>query len=161
MILGDTGTHSIKAVAASLLITKPLPLCVHAVRFHVQSKPAVLLLLVLCNQLHSICFDRYQAPRCYNDAFRLHLCGFTCLIYSADVPGPYLCCNLHRQKRYRPSGFRQGFTRWRHVALRGDLFASRAGTAQCCFRFCNQFYPLVGDWPSQLHRVPVSQHVSG
>ena len=96
-------------------------------------------------------------------------CGFhsrACLvvsdvIHSADVPGPYLCGNLHRQKRYRPSGSRQGFTRWRHVALRGDLFASRAGTAQYCFRFCNQFYPLVGDLPSQLHRVPVSQHVSG
>lgn len=57
----DTGTHSIKAFAADLLIIK------------VQSKPPALLLPMLCSQIHSICFHRCRVLWCHSSAFHLPL----------------------------------------------------------------------------------------
>lgn len=94
----------------------------------------------------------------YRDAitahFTCHLCGPVRLVLSTDVPGPNPCCCFYRQKIFRPSGFRQDFTRWRHAALRRGLFANRAGYARRYLRFCNYLYPLVGDWSNQLHQGP-------
>ena len=151
MILGDTGAHLIKAFAHHK--SHSLRLCV---LFVIVSRVNQQFSCCWCYATSSIpsAFTDFQHHNVITAHFVCHLCGFTCLVHSADVPGPYPCCGLHRQKRYWPSGSRQGFTRRCHVTLRGGLFASRADPAQYCFRFCNQFHPLVGDWPSQLQQGP-------